>query len=292
MKAHFFKVPIEPAKSFIIRLDPKPLTGNYWHYHPELELHYIIKGEGIQYIGDTVSNFSAGQMIFLGQNLPHAWRCKAEYFQENSPLTTLTYVLQFHPSCFGPEFLKLPEAQEIPSLFEKAKQGLVIKGKTKQKLAELLPKLEQADSLKSIILLLKVIHILSETDEYTTISPGYAHSHLSNLSEMHRLEKIYSYVLTNYGSEINLADIADLANLSPSAFCRYFKTMTNKTFFEFVIEIRISNACRALKENKRSTQMICYECGFNTLSNFYRHFNKVTGMTPFTYKKQHLTQSN
>ncbi|WP_339864190.1 AraC family transcriptional regulator [uncultured Algoriphagus sp.] len=287
MKAHFHKVPIEPAKSFIIRFDPKPLTGDLWHYHPELELHYIIKGEGTQYIGDNVSNFSDGQMVFLGQNLPHAWRCKEEYFDKDSTLQTATYVLQFHPTCFGPEFLNLPEAHSIPALFEKAKQGLVINGDTKSKIAELLQELEQAVSIKRLILLLEIIKTLSETEDYDTISPGYAYSHLSNLSEMHRLEKIYSYVLANYGSEINLADIADLANLSPSAFCRYFKTMTNKTFFEFVIEIRISNACRALKENKQSTQMICYECGFNTLSNFYRHFNKVTGMTPFAYKKQH-----
>lgn len=288
MKAHFYKVPIEPAKSFIIRFDPKPLTGNLWHYHPELELHYIVKGEGTQYIGDTVSNFSDGQMVFLGQNLPHAWRCKAEYFEENSTLTTATYVLQFNPSCLGTDFLKLPEAQGIPALFEKAKQGLLIDGEAKLKIAELLKELEKAENLNRIILLLEILNILSETQDFTTISPGYAHSHLSNLSEMHRLEKIYSYVLTNYGNDINLSEIADLANLSPSAFCRYFKTMTNKTFFEFVIEIRISNACRALIENKQSTQMICYECGFNTLSNFYRHFNKVTGMTPYNYKKQYL----
>ncbi|WP_086540931.1 AraC family transcriptional regulator [Algoriphagus antarcticus] len=289
MKAHFHKVPLEPAKSFIIRFDPKPLTGELWHYHPELELHYIVKGDGTQYIGDSISNFSDGQMVFLGENLPHAWRHKEEYFEENSDLKNAAYILQFHPNCFGQEFLKLPEAQSIPALFEKAKQGLVIKGETKVKLAELLQQLEQTVSLKSIILLLEIIKILSETEEYSTISPGYAYSHLSNLSEMDRLEKIYSYVLANYGNKINLSEIADLANLSPSAFCRYFKTMTNKTFFEFVIEIRISNACRALKENKQSTQMICYDCGFNTLSNFYKHFNKVTGMTPFTYKKQNLS---
>jgi len=157
------------------------------------------------------------------------------------------------------------------------------------KLAELLQQLEQAVSLKRIILLLEIIKILSETDEYSTISPGYAYSHMSNLSEMNRLEKIYSHVLANYGHEIILKETASLANFSPSAFCRYFKTMTNKKFFEFVIEIRISNACRALIENKQSTQMICYECGFNTLSNFYKHFNKVTGMTPHTYKKQYLS---
>ncbi|TXE06454.1 AraC family transcriptional regulator [Algoriphagus aquimarinus] len=289
MKAHFHKVAIEPAKSFNIRLDQKPNFGTLWHYHPELELHYIIKGEGTQYIGDSVSNFKNGDMVLLGENLPHTWRCKEEYFKENNTLDVCAYVLQFHPTFLGQEFLQLPEAQAIPALFEKAKQGLVISGNTKLKVAELLQQLEQATDLNRIILLLEIIEILSETDEYQTISPSYAFSHLTNLSEMHRLEKIYSFVLANYRGEINLSEIASLSNLSTSSFCRYFRTMTNKTFFEFVIEIRISNACRELIQNQLTTQAICYESGFNTLSNFYRHFKKVKGMTPFEYKKQYLT---
>lgn len=291
MKAHFHKVPIEPSKSFNIRFDQMSNFGTLWHYHPELELHYIIKGEGTQYIGDSLSYFLDGEMIFLGENLPHSWRCKEDYLEENSPMKINAYVLQFHPMCLGSEFLNLPEAQSIPSLFEKAKQGLIITGETKLKLADLLQQLEQATSLNRIILLLEIIKILSETNEYKTISPSYAFNHLTNLSEMHRLEKIYSFVLENFGSEINLSEIASLANLSTSSFCRYFKTMTNKTFFEFLIEIRISNACRGLIQNKLTTEAICYESGFNSLSNFYRHFKKVKDMTPFEYKKHYCTQN-
>jgi AraC-like DNA-binding protein len=225
-------------------------------------------------------------MILLGENLPHTWRCKEEYFVENENLKVEAYVLHFHPTCFGKDFLSLPETFLIPKLFEKAKKGMRIVGESKSQLAQLLEISVNANNLDRIIHLLTMIRILSETEEFETIAPAYAFSHLSNLSEMIRLEKIYTYVMANYKEEITLPYISALANMSETSFCRYFKTMTKKTFSEFLIEIRISNACRELMENKMPTEVICYDCGFNNVSNFYRHFKKVTGMTPFEYKKK------
>lgn len=288
MKPHFHKVPTTATSSFSFRHDIKPNFGTIWHFHPELELHYIVKGKGIQYIGDTVSSFSDGDMIFLGENLPHTWRCSEAYFQSRKKLKIEAYVLQFLPHCMGKDFLKLPETQEIPSLFEKAKKGLIITGQTKNEIEVTLRDMIHAAPLEKVIHFLKIIQILAATKDYETISPGYANSHLANISEMQRLDKIYSYVMANYKEEISLEKIASLANLSVSSFCRYFKTMTNKTFFEFLIEIRISNACRALIEDKNHIEVICYDSGFNNVSNFYRHFNKITGMTPLAYKKQYL----
>lgn len=290
MKPHFHKVPIGAENSFSIRHDTRPNFGTLWHYHPELELHYIVRGEGTQYIGDNVSNFSGGDMVLLGQNLPHTWRCKEEYFAGNEHIEVEAYVLHFHPTCFGKDFLSLPEAYLIPRLFEKAKKGLKIYGESKLKLVELLDSLLEARSIERVIYLLSVLKVLSETDEYDTIAPAYAFSHLSSELEMVRLEKIYSYVLAHYKEKIALEEVASLASLSPTSFCRYFKGMTKKTFSDFLTEIRISNACRAIIEDKLPTEVICFDSGFNNVSNFYRHFKKVTGMTPFEYRRKYLRQ--
>ena len=289
MKPHFHKVPIASENSFSIRHDTKPNFGTLWHFHPELELHYIVKGHGTQYIGDTVSSFSDGDLILLGENLPHTWRCTDEYFQGKPEVEVEAYVLQFLPTCFGKDFLGIPETHSISSLFETAKKGMIIYGETKAKLSEILHEIVESNQLERVINLLKILQILGSSSEYQTISPGYANSHLNNISEMKRLEKIYTYVLAHYRDEISLETISSIANLSVSSFCRYFKTMTKKTFFEFLIEIRISNVCRALVEDKLPIEVICYECGFNNVSNFYRHFKKITGMTPYTYKKQYLS---
>ncbi|GAA0879849.1 AraC family transcriptional regulator [Algoriphagus jejuensis] len=289
MKPHFHKVPIGLAHSFAIRHDRKPNFGTLWHYHPELELHFIIKGQGIQYIGETVSGFSDGDLILLGENLPHSWRCSQEYFQGNPDVQAEAVVLHFSPNCLGKNFLELPEAQPIPILFEKAKKGLKISGETKEKISRLLDALLEAAQLDRLIYLLQILNILAESQDIETISPGYSFSHLHNLSEMERLEKIYSYVMEHFRENITLVQMASIANLSVTSFCRYFKKMTNKSFFEFLIEVRISNVCRRILEDRLPLETISSEYGFQNVSSFYRHFKKVTGMTPHVYKKSIAT---
>lgn len=290
MKPHFHKIPSTPQSSFSIRHDIKPDFGNVWHYHPELELHYIVKGEGLRFIGDNISNFTPGEMILLGENLPHTWRCKDEYFQNNPDLHVEAMVIQFLPDCLGKYLLNLPEAYLIPKLFEKAKSGMVINGKAKEQLAELMKSSIEATNLDRIIILLSILKTLAETDEYATILTGKNTFYQSNESETLRINKICTYTMTNYKNDITLEEIASLSNLSITSFCRYFKLMTKKTYYDFLIEIRVSHACRFLIENKLPTEMICFDCGFNNVSNFYRHFKKVTGMTPLDYKRKYLNE--
>lgn len=288
MKPHFHKVPITLQRSFNIRHDIKPNFGNIWHYHPELELHYIIKGEGVRFIGDNISNFVPDEMILLGENLPHTWRCKDEYFQNNPELTTEAMVIHFLPDCLGKHLLGLPEAYLLPKLFEKAKSGMVINGKAKEKLVNLMRAAVDATNLDRIIILLSILKTLAETDECETIVTSKNTFYQSNESETLRINKICNYTLSNYKKDITLEEVASLSNLSVTSFCRYFKLMTKKTFYDFLIEIRVSHACRFLVENKLPTEMICFDCGFNNVSNFYRHFKKVTGMTPLDYKRKYL----
>lgn len=290
MKPRFHKVPITSENSFSIRQDIAPNFGTIWHYHPELELHYTVKGKGVKYIGDNISNFSSGDMILLGENLPHTWHCKEEYFQKDQNLQTEALVLHFNATCLGKDFLNLPEAYLMPRLFEKAKKGLAIHGKSKASLEPLLYRALEAKNLDRIVHLISILKILTESDELETIAPAYAFHQQSNAKDMARLEKIFTYVLSNYKKEISLAEMAALAHMSVTSFCRYFKGMTNKTFSEFLTEIRVSHVCRGLIEDRLPTEVICFNCGFQNVSNFYRHFKKVTRMTPFEYKKKYLVR--
>jgi AraC-like DNA-binding protein len=248
-----------------------------------------MKGEGVRFIGDNISNFTSDEMVLLGENLPHTWRCKDEYFQHNPDLNVEAMVIHFLPDCLGKHLLSLPEAYLIPKLFEKAKSGMVIHGKTKDKLATLMQDAIHATNLERIIILLTILKTLAETDEYELIT-SKSTFYQSNESETARINKICTYTLTNYKKDITLEEVASLSNLSITSFCRYFKLMTKKTYYDFLIEIRISHACRFLIENKLPTEMICFNCGFNNVSNFYRHFKKVTGMTPLDYKRKYLNE--
>src|SRR5690606_12311378 len=288
MKPHFHKVPITQENSFSIRHDIAPNFGTLWHYHPELELHFTIKGEGVKFIGDNVSNFSGGDMILLGENLPHTWHCKEEYFRLGSGLKTEALVLHFHPYCLGKDFTALPEAYLLPRLFERAKKGLKIKEQSKKKIAALMYQMLDARDLERLVYLISILSVLADATDMETIAPAYGFHQPTSVKEMARLERVFTYVLSNYSKDISLEEVASLASMSVTSFCRYFKGMTHKTFSEFLIEIRISHVCRALVEDRLPTEVICFECGFNNISNFYRHFKKVTGMTPFEYKKKYL----
>jgi len=287
MKPHFHKVPVKQETSFSLRHDVKSDFGSIWHYHPELELHYVLKGEGVRFIGDNISNFSAGEMVLLGENLSHTWRCNKKYVESNPDSHVEALVLHFLPTCFGKDFLKLPEAYSICKLFDKAKSGILVKGNSKEEVILLLRKALQSDGLDRMVLLLSILRTLvKEFNEMETIT-SHTNSE-SNEIEMQRLDKVFSYMLYNYKNEITLDEIASVASMSKTSFCRYFKSMTNKTFSEVLTEIRVSHACRALIKDQFTTEVICFESGFNNVSNFYRQFKKVTGQTPFKYKSRYL----
>ena len=288
MKPLFRNVTANLETSYTVRHDILPHVKTIWHYHPELELHYIIKGEGVRFIGDKISNFSPGEIVLVGEDLPHSWRSSDEYYQNDPDLNTEVIVIHFLPNSLGEHLLKLPEAYLLPRLFEKAKSGMVVNGKSNTRLAELMQRAVDATNLDKILILFSILKTLAETEEYEPIVNVQAAFYQANETDTLRLNKVCDYTFTNYKKDITLDEISALSKLSVTSFCRYFKLMTHKTYYDFLIEIRISHACRALVDDQIPTDVICFDCGFNNVSNFYRHFKKVTGLTPLEYKRQYL----
>ena len=287
MKPHYHKVPKNLENSFSLRKDVSANFESTWHYHPELELHYTKKGEGLRFIGDNISNFYSDEMLLLGENLPHTWKSHDAYLHPQSKLEVETMVMHFLPDCLGQEFLSLPEAYALTQLFKKAKNGLLIQGDTKTKLLTLLEAAHQAENLNRIALFISILSTLAETTDYEPIASAHAF-YQSNQLETDRLNQIYTYTLKNYMNKISLTEIASLSCLSITSFCRYFKIMTNKTYTDFLSEIRISYACKFLIENKELTiESISTETGFNNASNFFRQFKKTIGLTPKAYRKKY-----
>lgn len=289
MKPHLLKFNLKNESSFVIRHDIVPHFYNKWQYHPELELVYIIKGSGRQFIGDNVHHFKAGDMILLGSNLPHLWRNEEKYFKKNSRLSAEAIVIHFMPDCFGEYFLKLPENKALLKLFEKAQQAVRIKNNTKGKIIELLEKLLTAKGSERIILLLQILDSIAISKETKTVCSKGLQFHYPT-SDSDRLNHIYQYILNNFSREITLAQIANVAHISPHSFCRYFKSRIKKTFSSFLLEVRVGHACKLLAETNKSVAEICFESGFNTFSNFNRHFKAITGTTPLLhrYHYQHM----
>ncbi len=131
------------------------------------------------------------------------------------------------------------------------------------------------------------MHLISNSTDYKLLAnEGYAN--LLKETETDRMNKVHAYVMKNFREKITLDDVAAIANMSATSFSRYFKMHANKTFSDFLTEIRIGYACKLLVEKKMSISETCYESGFNTLSNFNRQFKEVTHHSPLAYRQKYL----
>lgn len=286
MKPQHLKINLKPEHSFSARHDVIPFFYNKLHYHPELELVYIIKGTGRQFIGDAINYFRDGDMVLLGENLPHLWKSDENYQMKNDRSACEAYVIHFSKDCFGTDFFCLPENKHLSVLLKKARQGIRITDNTKEEIINLMREILDSSSTKRIILLLKILDLVSISNQTTTICSLHTSFNFSN-SDSEKINIIYQYIIEHFDRDISLKEISSVANLSPSPFCRYFKSRANKSFSKFLIEIRIGQACKLLTETKKPVTEICYEIGFNNLSHFNKQFKIITGSSPLQYRKYH-----
>ncbi|MGM8363459.1 AraC family transcriptional regulator [Flavobacterium sp. ARAG 55.4] len=256
-----------------------------FHSHPELELVYVKESFGKRIIGNSVSNFEAGDMVFLGSDIPHVWLNDEIYYHNLNKLKAKSIVVYFNKDIFGPAFYELNEAKKINSLFEKAKKGLSVTGKTNQLIAQKLEQLVLKKDFEVIIGLFEILSVLSESADIEFINPE-SYFPANEPFKKDRLSEVYQYIKENYKKEISLDEVAQIASLTPTSFCRMFKSKTKKNFIEYLNEIRISNACKHLIESDMSVSEIAYECGYKTVSNFNKLFKKNTGNTPKEYKNK------
>ncbi len=284
MKPHLLKIPKEDEHSFSVRYDIVSFFYNKWHYHPELELVYIIEASGRQFIGDSIHHFKNNDLILIGANLPHLWRCDEKFLVKGSGLKVEAIIIHFLPDCFGPEFFNLPENKLLLHLFRKAQMGVRVKDHTGVIVSGLMRRMVEAKNSERIILLLQILHTIAYSTETKTIcSEGLTFQY--SVEEADRLNNIYQYILNNFTRQLTLEQVAKVAHLTPNGFCRYFKSRIKKTFSHFLIEVRVGHACKLLAESDKPVADICFESGFNNFSNFNRHFKVIAGRTPLNHRK-------
>lgn len=280
------KSPISINHVFEHRLLKAPHFDSDWHFHSECQLFVVLKGTGTRFIGDHVHPFKPGDLVFTGPNLPHLWRSDQEYFEGDSRLWTEGIVIYFPEDFLGNQFLEKNEMYRIRQLFAKARRGMQLKGRTAEKIKVMMMGLLRTYDFESILQLLKILNAMAKTSDYELLAnAGYSNS--LKESDTFRMNKVHAHVLKHFKEKITLDEVAAIANMTPSSFSRYFKMHANKTFSEFVAEIRIGHACKLLTEKKLNIIQACYESGFNTISNFNRQFKAITQYSPLAYKNMY-----
>jgi AraC-like DNA-binding protein len=262
-----------------------------WHYHPEIEIMYILEGTGIRFVGDSVEAYEVGDLCMVGSNLPHEWRSDRAFFEKKSNLRASCYCLFLLKELFGTTLLDTSEMQHIKNLIERSDRGVKFTGKARREIGAKINGYAKESGAAKIANLILLLEQMAATDEYELLaSVGYTKHHL-NTEDFERFNKIYRYIMKNFARPIRLEEVASLAGLTPNAFCRYFRERTSMTFIRYLNEIRIGHAKKLLIEGRHTIAALSMESGFNNLSNFIEQFKRSTGMSPSEYQRKYHKQN-
>jgi AraC-like DNA-binding protein len=286
MKPQLHKLPIESDASFLFKVLELDYFTNPWHLHKEFELVLIDRSKGTRFIGDNVSSFEDGDLCLIGSNIPHLYRNSEEYYSKKSKVSARSVFVHFTMDFLGNHFFDLPEMKLVNKLLQKSSLALEIQGLTKKYVSSKFHNMITENSPQRLISLLEIlIRMSGSNDLKPLLSSGFS---ASTSGDSEKINKVFEFIMNNYTEEIYIQNIASKLNMSVAAFSRYFKHHTRKTFSDYVTEIRIGHACRMLMENNYSISEISYHSGFDNLSNFYRHFKKITGIIPKEYRGRFL----
>lgn len=256
-----------------------------WHYHPAIEIMYITRGIGTRFVGDCIEQYEEGDVCMIGPNLPHEWRNDDAYFDKESGLRATCICLFFKREIFDPNFIRLPEMNNIRDLIERSQRGLKFTGNSKLEITRFIRSSVNDVGVRKVTNLLTLLELMATSTEYELLaSVGFTNS--VNSEDFERFNKVYKFLVKNFATSIRLEEVSTLVGLTPTAFCRYFKERTKKTFVEYLNEMRIGYSKKLLLENKMKISTISGEVGFPNLSNFISQFKKVTGMSPSQFQKQ------
>jgi AraC-like DNA-binding protein len=286
MKPFFQKLEPPSNESLLFIAEEIPHFIVPWHYHPEIEILYVVKSTGTSYIGDGINNFCEGEISIIGENVPHWWKSDPFYVQNNDTLNTKALIVQFRKEVFGSHFIKLPEMRHIKSLIERSERGIQFTGDSREKFGKQMKRIFRLQGIQRITELMVLLDNMASSTEFRYLtSVGY--SKIMNTYDFQRFNKVHEYIIRNFDKPITLNEVADHINMSQTAFCRFFKKRSGKTFFSFLNEFRIGHACKLLLEKNIAISRVCYESGFNNMSHFNEQFKKIVKLTPTQYQAEH-----
>lgn len=249
------------------------------HFHPEYELNLVINSKGKRIVGDSIIEYGSPDLVFIGPNTPHAWTGNNNH--DNPHVITI----QFDGTVLGDKMLIKNFAQPLKNLLEKAKRGIHFHSETIKIVQERIELLSEIQGYDAFISLLSILYDLSISRNQTLLaSQGYVGQF--DLNQSQRISKVVNYIQENLLNDIRIKQVADLVNMSETAFSHFFKKRTQRSFSDYLTDMRVSYAARLILETDRNISEVCFMSGFNNLSNFNRTFKSRYLCTPGEMRSQ------
>jgi AraC-like DNA-binding protein len=277
-RAEFEKVTAAPHASFTVRrVEGRQFAAPY-HYHPEMELTWILRSSGHRFVGDSVETFGPGNLVLLGSRLPHVWLNHAGCSRAEA------LVVQFLPDFLGDDFFEVPEMRAVKRLMERSARGISFSTTARRNVQPLLEELEDGAGAVRLIALVKALVTLAADEELRILcSARYAAQNETGSNE--KVSAVYRYVTARFRETIFQADMARMIGLSPAAFSRFFRSATGRCFTQMLIDVRLGYACELLGETDQTIAEVCFASGFESLANFNRQFRRRHGLSPREWRR-------
>ena len=265
-----------------------PCIDSSWHYHSQYELLYVTKSSGIRFVGESVASFHPGDLVLVGAYVPHLWRNDISFYKNRNHTEEKveTTVIKFKKEFMSSETFDRPEFIEVKELLEESTYGISFGSQVAEELHNSLMEIVKMPKAKQAIKLMDILLKLATTQDKQTLSETDMRQITTKKAD--KLDVVLKYISDNYTSNISLKDVADLACMTPNSFCRFFKKMTNKSFTQFLNEVRVRKALRYLVHREKSISEICYLVGYNSINNFNKQFKLAMGSTPNEYRYYNL----
>jgi len=267
-----------------IRRKEIPCLDSSWHYHAQYELIYISQSNGIRFVGDSVSQFLPGDLVLVGPYLPHLWLNDASFQSDTQTKKVNTIVIKFTDNFMGEGTFNNSEFLEIGNMLEQSKYGIHFGKSISKVLHKEILEINSLSPAEQSIKLLEFLYRLSLAEDKSILSSTDMRQYSTENSE--RIDTVLKYISDNYANNIDLNSISEIACMTTNSFCRFFKRTTNKSFTQFLNEVRIKNASRMLIQEKYNVSEVCYVVGYNSITNFNKQFKQIMGTSPKNYREK------
>ena len=250
------------------------------HRHREFELNFLSNCQGARrVVGDSIETVENIDLVLVGHGIEHGW---LQHECSNTAIREIT--VQFSEDLFGDVFLAKNQMQGIRNLLNESANGIAFSMNTIWRLHSQLEKLTTTDSgFQGLLDFMALLNSLAEEKDYRLLATS-SFASVGPACDSRRVQKVQDYIAVNYKDDIRLADLASLVGMTPTAFSRFFKLRTGKSISDYLIDVRLGHASRMLVDSTTSIAEICYDCGFNNISNFNRIFKKKKGQSPKIFR--------
>lgn len=271
--------PINDEDLFIVLNHPHARFDYAAHFHSDYEINLVLNSRGKRIVGDCVAEYRDLDLVMVGPNIPHRW--VSEDDNGNAHVVTI----QFHKETLEYPIINKKIFHPVKELFTNSFYGIEFSDETKVAMKDTLLNLSHKQGAESALEFFRILYLLSVSSNQKFLLEGSSKMDFAiRESKSRRINKVITYIQEHFQEDITLSAVAESVGMSESAFSHFFRKRTNRSFIDYLNDIRIGHAAKVLYETTHTIAEVCYSSGFNNISNFNRIFKRKKGQTPSEYR--------